>query len=69
MYKNNEYCMLQYILLKNKLEFIHVQTEELHNIVKPMTLSNNIEKLRFLFVDSASVRTEVALDVTQLFPK
>ena len=56
--------MLENLFKNNKLEYIYIKTFKYKSIVKIMTISFNIEKLRYFNVDVVDNRVEIALDVS-----
>ena len=60
--------MLEDLFMNNKLEYAHIVTYDNKNIVKSMTISTNIGKLRYLYVQINNI-VYVALDITQEYPK
>ena len=60
--------MLEELFKKNKLEYVHIETNKYKNIILNMTLNKNIENLRYFNIDTKSTRYEITLDVTQRFP-
>ena len=47
----------------NKLEYIHIYREIDYNIVKTMTISHNIENLRYIYVYIYDGRVDISLDI------
>ena len=58
--------MLQELFNNKKLEYVYV----IHgrNIASSMTISPNIENLRFLYVDNYVDRVDITLDVSNEYP-
>ena len=61
--------MLEYLCKNNKLEYIHIATDNQKNIVKLMTISFNIQNLRFFYINNYKVRVDITLDISQEYPK
>ena len=60
--------MLKDLFKKNKLEYLHIYTNKDQNIVKIMTLSQNIENLRYMLIETYD-RINIALDILLEYPK
>ena len=58
--------MLEDLFKNNKLEYVHIDRGD--NIVKSMTLSSNIENLRYLYIDY-NVRIYIILDISLEYPQ
>lgn len=58
--------MLEDLLKHNKLEFVHIFHGK--NIVKSMTMSLNIENLRYFYVNICDDKADITLDITNLYP-
>ena len=56
--------MLEELFKKNKLEYVHINTERGKNIIFDMTLHKNIKNLRYFNIDTADIRYEVTLDIS-----
>ena len=61
--------MLEDLFKNNKLEYIHISTDNQKNIVKLMTISFNIENLRFFYINNGENRVDITLDISQEYPK
>ena len=49
-YESNQSCMLEYLMTNNKFEYINIEADYSSNILQSMTLSHNIEELRYLIL-------------------
>ena len=56
--------MLEDIMNNNKLEYIHINTRNEYNILKPMTLSHNIMNLKYFYVNYSRDRVVITLDIS-----
>ena len=63
-YESTETCMLEDLLKNNKLEYIHINTYKDKNIVKTMTISSNIDNIRYFYVKNNNDRVEIILDIS-----
>ena len=59
--------MLEDLFKNNKLEYVYLSFST--NIIKPMTLSSNIENLRYFYVNTEFDRVEIALNITKEYPR
>ena len=50
MYKSDEYCMLEYLTMNNKFEFVHIYTKRYNNVLKTMKILSSIEDLRYFCI-------------------
>lgn len=55
--------MMEDLFKNNKFVYIHIKTHEYANIIESMTISLNIENLRYLYVDNDYKRLDITLDV------
>ena len=62
-YERNKACMLEDIFKNNKLEYIYINTYTDKNIVKTMTISSNIDNIRYFYVYNYG-RVEITLDIS-----
>ena len=60
--------MLEVMFKTNKLEHLHIYTEENKNIVSSMTISSKIEYLRYFYIINND-RVDITLDISQEYPK
>ena len=58
--------MLQDLFNNNKLEYIHANYR--NNIASSMTISSNIENLRFFYVNNGVNRVDITLDISNEYP-
>ena len=56
--------MLEDLFKNNKLEYVYIITKEHKNIVKSMTISHNIENLRYFHVNNDNIRVDITLDIS-----
>ena len=63
-YENCEFCMLEDLFKTNILEYIHIGTNKNNNMVKPMTMSYNIEKLRYFYFHTENARVDITLNIS-----
>ena len=68
-YESNESCMLEDLFKNNKLEYIYIATDNQKNIVKSMTISSNIQNLRFFYIDNDKDIVDITLDISHEYPK
>ena len=61
--ESTETCMLEDFLKNNKLEYIYINTYKDKNIVKTMTISSNIDNIRYFYVYNND-RAEIILDIS-----
>ena len=59
--------MIEDLFKNNKLEYIHILTSQEYNIVKSMTISFNIQNLRYLYIYICD-RVDLTLDITNEYP-
>ena len=59
--------MLEDLFKNNKLEYIDIYKG--NNIVKSMTISTNIQNLRFFYIDNNNDRLDITLDISTEYPK
>ena len=59
--------MLEDLLQNNKLEYINIDTYRSINIIKAMTISTNIQNMRYFFIDNSS-RLYITLDISNEYP-
>ena len=59
--------MLEDLLQNNKLEYINIDTYRSINIIKAMTISTNIQNMRYFFIDNSS-RLDITLDISNEYP-
>ena len=60
--------MLYDLFKNNKLEYVHIETEFKCNIVKSMTLNNNIKNLRYMNIEITGKRATICLDISNEYP-
>ena len=65
-YESNESCMLEDLFKNNKLEYVDIYKG--NNIVKSMTISTNIQNLRFFYINN-KYRVDITLDISTEYPK
>ena len=63
IYESNESHIIKDLFKNNKIEYIHIRTNN-NNIIKPMTLSRNIENLRYFYVNNGKNRVDITLDIS-----
>ena len=63
-YLSNECCMLYDLFRQKKLEYIHVETRKRHNLISYMIIDKNLDKLRYLNINTTDMRYDVTLDVS-----
>ena len=59
--------MLEDLFKNNKLEYVDIYKG--NNIVKSMTISSNIQNLRFFNIDNNKDREDITLDISHEYPK
>ena len=61
--------MLQTLFNSNKLQYVYIKKEEKgRNVAGSMTISTNIEHLRYLSIDNAAEPLKVVLDISTCYP-
>lgn len=60
--------MLYDIFKSNKLEYVHINSFNGHDIVKSATLQHNIENIRYLYVYNNGNRIDITLDIFYEYP-
>ena len=61
-YQQNGNCLLQDIFKTNKLEYVYLYTYNFNsNIVSSLILSENIENLKFLYVNEGKATYDIML--------
>ena len=60
--------MLEDLFKNNKLEYIHINTKRYNNVVRTITISCNIEKLRYFYIEKYD-RVDITLDISKEYPK
>ena len=55
--------MLEDLFKNNKLEYIHINANKDKNIIKRMTISNNLGKLRVLYIKNRNDRINITLNI------
>ena len=62
--------MLEELFKNNKLEYVHINKYMYgENIVKSMTISFNIQNLRFFCINNGENRVNITLDISHEYPK
>ena len=61
--------MLEDLFKNNNLEYFHIVTYNNKNIIKSISISTNIEKLRYFYIKNKSSRIDITLDITEEYPK
>ena len=61
--------MLEDLFKNNKLEYIFIKTYKFINIVNSMTLSSNIENLRYFNVIYYNGKVDITLNISKVYPK
>ena len=59
--------MLEDLFKNNKLEYVDIYKG--NNIVKSMTISTNIQNLRFFQINNGENMVNITLDITNEYPK
>ena len=58
--------MIEDLFKNNKLEYVDIYKG--NNIVKSMTISSNIQNLRFFYIDN-KYREDITLDISHEYPQ